>query len=147
VPEGHNLWATVRAFRRKREPPHARIGDGLARVRVVDHLVDIDRDGPVRLLGEALGLDLARDGGELSAPVVADGRAANHPTALPGVGPIDLSVHQLDCALDVAGVERPVGGPQDFFSIRHASTLTGATTIPGVKRLGLVSRTEVLRNG
>jgi hypothetical protein len=87
---------------------NARIGDELARVRVVDHLVDIDCDGPVSLLGEALGLDLARDGGELSVPIVADGRAADHPTALPGVGPIDLGIHQLDLGLDIARVERAV---------------------------------------
>jgi hypothetical protein len=77
-----------------------RIGDELACVRVVDHLVDVDRDGPIRLLGEALGLDLAGDGGELSGPVLADSCAANHPTTLPGVGPIDLGIQQLDRGLD-----------------------------------------------
>jgi hypothetical protein len=104
---------------------NARIGDELARVRVVDHLVDIDRDGLVRLLAEALGLDLARDGGELSVPVVADGRAADHATTLPGVGPIDLGIHQLDRSLDIARVERAVGGPQQPLGLRHATNLTG----------------------
>jgi ketosteroid isomerase-like protein len=98
-----------------------RIGDELARVRVVDPLVDIDRDGPVRLLGEALGLDLARDGGELSVPVVADGRAADHPTALPGVGPIDLGIHQLDRDIEVIREAFGRWNERDIeYWIRHA---------------------------
>src|SRR5215211_81607 len=65
---------------------NAGIGDEIPGAGVVDHLMDIDGDAAVRLLGEALGLDLARDGGELPAPVVADRRAAAHSTAFPGVG-------------------------------------------------------------
>jgi hypothetical protein len=104
---------------------NARIGDQLTGARVVDHLMDIDRDAPVRLLGEALGLDLALDGRELSIPVVADRRSADHPTAFPCVRPIDLGVHQLDRGLDVSCIERAVGGPQHLLGLRHAANLTG----------------------
>ena len=38
---------------------NAGVGDELAGARVVDYLMDVDRDASVRLLGEALGLDLA----------------------------------------------------------------------------------------
>ena len=69
---------------------NARVGDELARTRVADYLMDIDRNAAVVLLGESLGLNVARDGGELPVPVVADSRSADDPTALPGVGPIDL---------------------------------------------------------
>jgi hypothetical protein len=72
------------------------VGDELARAGVVDHLMDIDRDPAVRLLGEALGLDIAGDLGELPGPVIANRRAAGYPTALPGVGPVHLGMHQLD---------------------------------------------------
>jgi hypothetical protein len=68
----------------------AGIGDQIAGAGVVDYLMDIDGDTAVRLLGEPLGLDLARDGGELPSQIVADRRAADLPTAFPGVGPIDL---------------------------------------------------------
>jgi hypothetical protein len=95
-------------------------------VRVVDHLMDVDRDRPVRLLCEALGLDLARDRGELSVPVLTDRRPADHPTALPGVRPIDLGMHQLDRGLDVARVERAVGGPQHQLGLGHAANLAAA---------------------
>ena len=43
---------------------NARVGDELARTRVADYLMDIDRNAVV-LLGESLGLNVARDGGEL----------------------------------------------------------------------------------
>src|SRR5436190_659823 len=55
--------------------------------------VDVHRDAAVGLLGEAFGLNLARDGGELSVPIVTDRRLADHPAALPGVWPINLRVH------------------------------------------------------
>jgi hypothetical protein len=45
--------------------------------------------------------------------VVADRRAADHPTAFPGVGPVDVGMHQFDGALEIARVERSVGGSQD----------------------------------
>src|SRR4030095_10386059 len=65
----------------------------------------------------------ARDRGELPLPVVADRLPAHHPTALPGVGPIDLRMHQLDRSLEIAGVERTVGGAQDLLRVRNAPTL------------------------
>jgi hypothetical protein len=86
------------------------VRDELSGARIVDQLMDLDRDAAVGLLGEAIRLNLARDGGELPAPIVAHRRLADDPTALPGVGPIDLRVHQLDRRLDVAGVKCAVGG-------------------------------------
>jgi hypothetical protein len=61
------------------------IGDQVAGTRVADHLTDFDGDASVRFLGEALGLDLARDRCELPVPVFADRSAAASPTAFPGV--------------------------------------------------------------
>src|SRR5215218_10308571 len=110
------------------------VRDQLAVTGVADHLMNLDRDGAVGLLGEALGLDGARDGGELPGPVVADCRAADHPPALPGVGPIHVRVHQLERGLDVARVERPVGGPQDLLSIRHATKLALSRPRPARER-------------
>jgi hypothetical protein len=89
---------------------NARVGDQLARARVANYLMDIDRNAAVGLLGESLGHNVARDGGELPVPVVADRRSADDPTALPGVGPIDLRVHQLDRGVNVASIEGAVGG-------------------------------------
>jgi hypothetical protein len=43
---------------------NTRIGDEFAGACVVDYLMDVDCDAPVRLLGEALRFDRARDGGD-----------------------------------------------------------------------------------
>jgi hypothetical protein len=94
-------------------------------------LVDIDRDAAVRFIGDARGLDMAGDGGELPLPVVANRRAAYYPTAFPGVGPVHLGVHQLDRGLDVAGVERAVAGPQELLSVRHPPNLPGGDETGG----------------
>ena len=104
---------------------NAGVGDELSGARVVHDLMDIDRDAAVGLPGEALRLNLARDSGELPGPVVADRRTADDPTALPGVGPIDLGVHQLDRRVDVAGVERAIGGSQGHLRAWHESNLVG----------------------
>jgi hypothetical protein len=96
---------------------NARVGDELARTRVADYLMDIDRNAAVGLLRESLGLNVARDGSELPAPVVADLRTADDPTALPGVGPIDLRVHQLDRGVNVASIEGAVGGSQGLLRV------------------------------
>jgi hypothetical protein len=65
---------------------NAGVGDELSGARVVDDLMDIDRDGAVGLLPEALRFNLARECGELPVPIVADRLPADYPTALPGVG-------------------------------------------------------------
>jgi hypothetical protein len=96
---------------------NARVGDELARARVADYLMDIDRNAAVVLLGESLGLNVARDGGELPVPVVADSRSADDPTALPGVGPIDLRVHQLDRGVNIASIEGAVGGSEGLLRV------------------------------
>src|SRR5215208_3473469 len=92
---------------------HLGIGDQIAGARIVDYLTDVDGDASVGLLGEALWLDLAGNRCELSAPVVADRRAADYPTAFPCVGPVDVGMHQVDSGLDIARVERSVRGSQD----------------------------------
>src|SRR4029453_12579144 len=46
----------------------AGVGDELACAGIVDHLVNIDRDAAVGLLGEAPRFDCARDRGELPLP-------------------------------------------------------------------------------
>jgi hypothetical protein len=104
------------------------VRDELAGARIADYLMHIDGDAAVGFLGKALRFYRARDRLELSVPVVANRRAADHPTALPGVRPIHLRVHELDRGVEIAGVERAVGGPQRFLSAWHAIKLAGETS-------------------
>ena len=69
------------------------------------------------------GSTLLEMGSKLRARVIANRLPADHATALPGVGPIDLSVHQLDCALDVASVERAIGGSKGLVDVRDTPKL------------------------
>jgi hypothetical protein len=105
---------------------NAGVGDELSGARVVDDLMDIDRDPAVGLLREALRFDLARDCRELPVPIAADSRPADYPTALPGIGPIDLWVHELDRGLNVAGVESAIGGSQSLLRAWHETNLSPA---------------------
>lgn len=99
------------------------VGEQFACLRVVDDLVDLDRDAAVRLLPEALRLDLTRDRGELALPVRADGCMTLHPAALPGIWPVHVGVHQLDRRIEVTGVESGVSVSQDLLGLRHAPRL------------------------
>ncbi len=101
--------------------PDAGVREELAGPGVVDHGMDVDRDRAVRLLGEALGLHLARDRLELPRPVLAHRVAADDPSALPGIGPVDVLVHELDRRVDVAGVEGVVGGAEGLLQRRARS--------------------------
>lgn len=71
----------------------------------MNDLVDVDGDAAVRLLGEALGLYLARDRLELARPIGRHCVAPDDAAALPSVGPVDVGMHQLDGGLEVAGVK------------------------------------------
>jgi hypothetical protein len=102
---------------------NAGVGDEFAATAIVDDLVDIHGDAAVRLLREALRLDAAGDRGELPHPVVADRLPPHDTTALPGVGPVDLEVHQLDRRIHIARVERAVGGSQNLLRVRDAPNL------------------------
>jgi hypothetical protein len=104
------------------------VRDELAGARIADYLMHIDGDAAVGFLGNALGFYRARDRLELSVPVVANRRRADHPTALPGVRPIHLGVHEFDRSVEIAGVERAIGGTQGFLSVWHATKLAGETS-------------------
>src|SRR3954470_9581385 len=96
------------------------IGEKRAGIGVVDDLMNIHRDAPVVVLVKTLGVDSAGDGGELSRPVGANRRSAPDATAFPGVGPVDVGMHELNRGLDVASIECAIGRPHERFPIRHA---------------------------
>jgi hypothetical protein len=123
------------------------VGEKSAGSGVVDHLVDIDHDASIRLFGEALGFYLAGDDAELPAPVVVNSCSANNSTAFPGVGPVDLGVHQLDRGFDIASVEGLIGGPQEQLFLSHVTQPSDGNPLS----FGSTSRTSaslrVIRSG
>jgi hypothetical protein len=127
------------------------VGEQFARLRVMNHLVNIDRDAPVRLLAEGFGFDFAGDDRELSVPILPNRLSPDHSTPFPGVWPINSGMHQLDRVLDVAFVERVICGPQKLLFGSHATQSTERARFrfariaiaPETGILGLVSQENI----
>lgn len=135
-----NIHADDQAVLKAEAVTNAGVGDELAGVRVVDHLMDIYCDVAVWLFGEDLGLDPAGEGSKLPIPVITNRFATDNPATLPGVRPIDLRMHQIDRSVDVARVERTVGEPQRLLGIPHATNLASPSRYSFTRRQKPVKR-------
>src|SRR5215831_16084186 len=94
--------------------------------KIADDLVNLHDDTPGWVDLEAQWLDPGIDERPLPPPVVTHLAMTMDVSALHPIGPVDVGMHGRERAVDVAGIERVVGGSEHVAirerrSVRHTS--------------------------
>ena len=90
-------------------------------------LMNIDHGAPDAIIAEAHRFDMWIKDLKLPRPVLANVRMSSLATALHGIGPVDIGLHQRKNGIDLTGVERAISLFQQLpvrFR-RHANYLRG----------------------
>ena len=105
-----------------------------------DELEDVDYDATLLVGIEALGLDMGVDETELTCPVPANRLVAVLTPAFHRIRPVDVVMHERQCRLDVAPIERVVRATKELLELPHSAFSTRSAEPAASTETASVSR-------
>jgi len=87
--------------------------------KIANGLMDLDESSAVRFSGKADGFDVRVKRTPLADPIFADSTMAVDPTTLHSIRPVHIFVHCPENGVDIACVERAIGGGDKVVISRH----------------------------